>query len=119
MSTYALWKNFPNSLEHGSPLSWLLMGYSHTLKDLRDQWLIMYRALIASPHNPRNDIGARSSPYPKQAPQVEHNPHSENKQYPNKQYNHPYSTTRDINSSQPNTNRNLIPNLITRTAPEI
>ena len=72
--------------------------YVHTLRELREQWLVMYRTLIASPHNPRNDLGTRS-PYPKQAAHVDHNPPTEFKQQPNRQSFNANYAPRDNNNS--------------------
>ena len=93
--------------------------YVHTLRELREQWLVMYRTLIASPHNPRNDLGTRS-PYPKQAAHIDHNPPTEFKQQPNRQsFNANYAPRDNNNSFQPHySNKQPIPNNTTRTSPE-
>ena len=77
------------------------------------------RVPIASPHNPRNDLGTRS-PYPKQAAHVDHNPPTEFKQQPNRQLFNANHAPRDNNNSfQPHySNKQPIPTNTTRTSPE-
>ena len=92
--------------------------YVHTLRELREQWLVMYRTLIASVHNPRNDLGSRS-PYPKQAIHVDHNPPTEFKQQPNRQFYNANTAPRDNNPYQSHySNKQPTPNNTSRTSPE-
>ena len=78
----------------------------------------MYRTLIASVHNPRNDLGSRS-PYPKQAVHVDHNPPTEFKQQPNRQFYNANTAPRDNNPYQSHYSiKQPTPNNTTRTSPE-
>ena len=84
----------------------------------------MYRTLIASVHNPRNDLGSRW-PYQKQAVHVDHNPPTEFKQQPNRQFYNANTVPKDNTAPRDNnpyqahySNKQPTPNNTTRTSPE-